>query len=133
MTRFDSLRSRARALKAETYALYLACRDPRTPWHAKLLATIVLAYALSPLDLIPDFVPVLGYVDDLILVPAGIALTLRLIPPEVIAECRQRARAESARLARSWRAGAVIIALWVLTALVVARCALAVLPPGAGP
>ena len=127
------LRRRARALKSETYALYLACRDPRTPWFAKLVGAAVVAYALSPLDLIPDVIPVLGYLDDLILVPAGIALTLRLIPPEVMAECRTRARVESEHLAKNWRAGGVIVALWVITALVVARCALAVVPPGREP
>ncbi|MBL8056706.1 MAG: DUF1232 domain-containing protein, partial [Anaerolineales bacterium] len=76
----ERLRAHARALKAEAYALYLAARDPRTPWYARALAAGVAAYAFSPLDLIPDFIPVLGYLDDLVLVPLGIWLALRLIP-----------------------------------------------------
>ena len=109
------LRARARALKAEVDALALAYRDPRTPWHAKAFAALVVAYAFSPLDLIPDFVPVLGYVDDLILVPLGITLALRMIPPEVMAESRAR----SAAMARdgrphSWVGGAVVVAVWLL-------------------
>ena len=81
----------ARALKRELYALYLASRDPRTPWYAKAAIAGVLAYALSPIDLIPDFIPVLGYLDDLVLLPAGIWMALRLIPPTVMAESRARA------------------------------------------
>ena len=86
-------RKRARQLKTQTYALYLAYRDPQVPWYAKLLAACVVAYALSPIDLIPDFIPVLGYLDDLVLVPLGIVLAIRLIPPDVYAECRLRAAA----------------------------------------
>src|SRR5438128_1859442 len=85
------LRQRAGALKTATQALYLAARDPRTPWYARALALAVVAYAFSPIDLIPDPIPLLGYLDDLIIVPAGIALTLRLIPPEVLADARARA------------------------------------------
>src|SRR5204862_989240 len=86
----ERLRARARGLKRDTYALYLACRDPRTPWYAKALAGAVVAYALSPIDLIPDFVPVFGYLDDLIIVPAGLVLARKLIPESVIAECQAR-------------------------------------------
>ncbi len=114
-TLFSRLRKRARALKAETYALYLAYRDPRVPWYAKALGAVVVAYAFSPLDLIPDFIPVLGYLDDLILVPLGIALVLKMIPPEVMAECRERA-AEMMQTGkpRNWVAGAAIIGIWLL-------------------
>jgi uncharacterized membrane protein YkvA (DUF1232 family) len=109
----DDLKARARALKTETYALYLATRDPRTPWYAKGLVFLVVAYALSPIDLIPDFVPVLGYVDDLILIPAGIALALRLIPAEVMSAARTQARAVPLDR-RAGRLGAVIIILiWI--------------------
>ena len=87
---------RARQLQAEVYALYLAYRDPRVPWYAKAVAACVVGYALSPIDLIPDFIPVLGYLDDLVLIPLGIALVLRMIPPAVMVECRERARAELA-------------------------------------
>ena len=85
------LRDWARALKLELRALYFVVRDPRTPWYAKALAGAVLAYALSPIDLIPDFIPVLGYLDDVILVPLGIWLALKLVPGEVLAEARARA------------------------------------------
>jgi uncharacterized membrane protein YkvA (DUF1232 family) len=109
-----TLKQRARDLKAQTLAVYLAARDPRTPWHVKLLAAAVVAYALSPVDLIPDFVPVLGYLDDLILVPLGLALAIRLVPPVVLAECRARAEA-SLRDDRpvSRVAGAVIVCIWL--------------------
>ena len=80
---------RARAFKREVRAVYLAMRDPRTPWYARLLAGAVVAYAFSPIDLIPDPIPVLGYLDDLVLLPLGIALALKLIPAQVMAECRQ--------------------------------------------
>lgn len=113
-----ALRDWARRLKHETYALYLAGRDPRTPWYAKLLALAIAAYAASPIDLIPDFIPVLGYLDDLVLVPAGIWLVLRLIPAEVMAEARRRS-AEKLEMgaAAGRRAAVVIVALWLLAAL----------------
>jgi uncharacterized membrane protein YkvA (DUF1232 family) len=106
------LKERARTLKRDTLALYLAVRDRRTPWYARLLAGVVLAYALSPFDLIPDFIPILGYVDDLILVPAGIALVLRLIPAEVMADCRERASAQFERPISRIGAAAMIV-IWL--------------------
>lgn len=99
--------------------LALAARDPEVPLAAKLLAGAVAAYALSPIDLIPDFIPVLGLLDDLLLVPAGIWLVLRMIPPEVLAELRMRAE-EQAQLPRSRKAALVIVGLWVLSASLVA-------------
>jgi uncharacterized membrane protein YkvA (DUF1232 family) len=111
----DALRQRARALKRETYALYFAYRDPRTPWYARVVAACVVAYAFSPIDLIPDFVPLLGYLDDLILVPLSIALALRLIPAEVMAESRARA-ADAAERPTSWGAAVIIVMLWVALA-----------------
>ena len=113
----EALRERAHALKQETFALYLAARHRDTPWYAKLLVAGIVAYALSPIDLIPDFVPVLGYLDDLILLPLGIALALRMIPPAVLAECRARAQEvlrDGKHLGR--RAAAVIVAIWVVLA-----------------
>jgi uncharacterized membrane protein YkvA (DUF1232 family) len=112
------LRQRAWRLKTDTLALYLAGRDPRTPWIARILVVLVVAYALSPIDLIPDFVPVLGYLDDLILVPLGIALALRLVPPGVMAECRALAQ-QQMRSGKpiSRAAGAVIAAIWVTAAV----------------
>ena len=114
-----SLRQRARVLKRETYALYLACRDPRTPWYVKVLAGAIVAYAASPIDLIPDFIPVLGYLDDLIIVPLGIRLVLRLTPAEVLADCRARALVATER-PTSRTAAAVIIVIWLLAAALVA-------------
>lgn len=101
-----------RQLKAETLALYYAVRDPRTPWYAKFLAGAVVAYAISPIDLIPDFVPVLGYLDDAILLPIGIWLALRLVPPEALAEARARAAA-AVEKPTSRTAAAVIVLIWV--------------------
>jgi uncharacterized membrane protein YkvA (DUF1232 family) len=108
---------RARRLKTETYALYLAYRDPRVPWYAKVLAAAVVAYAFSPIDLVPDFIPVLGYLDDLVLVPLGVALVLKMIPQEVMDGCRERARTELAQeKPTNWLAAAVVVALWLLLA-----------------
>jgi uncharacterized membrane protein YkvA (DUF1232 family) len=114
-----ALRRRARRLKAETFALYLATRHPLTPWYAKLLVAGIVAYAFSPIDLIPDFVPILGYVDDLLLIPLGIALAIRLIPPDVLAECRRQAEeALAGGKPVSRVAAAVIVVIWVVLALV---------------
>lgn len=116
ISRLTQDRSRpARRLKAEIYAVYLALRDPRTPWYARLVAGLVVAYALSPLDLIPDPVPVLGHLDDLILVPLGVALALRLIPNEVLADARQQAAGSAPAPAGLGRWGAaVVLAGWAL-------------------
>ena len=114
------LQARARALKTETYAIYLAARDSRTPWFAKGLVFLVVAYALSPIDLIPDFIPVLGYLDDLLIVPAGIALALSLIPPQVMAEARAQAR-NAAPGTRLGLVGTIIIVLiWILAIILCA-------------
>src|SRR5436190_3125361 len=106
---FQRLKIWARGLKREVHAVYLAARDPRVPWYAKALAIAVAAYATSPIDLIPDFIPVLGYLDDLIIVPLGLALAIRLIPPEVMAEHRRSAAAAEAPPAS--KSAAVIIIL----------------------
>jgi uncharacterized membrane protein YkvA (DUF1232 family) len=114
-------------LKSETYALYLAYRDPRVPLHAKLFAALVVGYAFCPIDLIPDSIPVLGYLDDLLLVPLGVALAVRMIPEDVLSESRQKARemVEKGERPVSRAAAAVIVVLWlalaVLGALVVVR------------
>jgi len=102
----------AAALKRDVKAIYLASRDPRVPWYAKALAVAVAGYALSPIDLIPDFIPVLGYLDDLIVVPLGVAL-LKLIPPEVMAELRIRATASQDRPA-SLTGASVIVLVWIV-------------------
>ena len=101
-------------LRRDLIVLHLAARHSGTPWYAKTLAACVAAYALSPIDLIPDMIPVLGQLDDLILVPLGIYLAIRLIPPEVVAECRARAAAKDSTLPRNWRAAAAIIIIWLL-------------------
>jgi uncharacterized membrane protein YkvA (DUF1232 family) len=122
MTAVQRWQERARRLKLETYALYLAYRDPRVPWYAKVLAAAVVAYAFSPVDLIPDFVPVFGYLDDLLIVPLGVALARRMIPQDVLDRCRERARADLGQeKPANWLAGAVIVALWLLgTAMLIA-------------
>ncbi len=119
------LKARARELKREVYALYLAGRDPETPWYAKLLAGAVAAYALSPLDLIPDFIPVLGYLDDLLIVPAGIALARRLVPRHVMERCRVRAEAElRGRKLVSKGAAVMVVLVWIGAALILAALVL---------
>lgn len=113
----EAWRRRVGQLKTETYAIYLAYRDPRVPWYARLFAACVVGYAFSPLDLVPDFIPVLGYLDDLILVPLGIVLALKMIPPEVMAECRAEARQVMAQGKPVNRAAAVVIVVvWLLLA-----------------
>jgi len=107
------LRQWARALKRDVVAIYFAARDPRVPWYAKVVAAAVAAYALSPIDLIPDFIPVLGYIDDLILVPLGIALAIRLIPPALWQEHRETAATRIAERPTSPVGAAVIITIWL--------------------
>ncbi len=116
----EELKSRARLLKTETYALYLAARDPRTPWVARGLVLLVVAYALSPIDLIPDFIPVLGYLDDLLIVPAGIALALRLIPHEVMENARQVARNAPPGTRLGLVGGVIIALIWILAIILCA-------------
>ena len=113
----DRWKEWARTIKLDVHALYLASRDPRVPWYAKVLALAVAGYALSPIDLIPDFIPVIGYLDDLIIVPIGIFLVVRLVPAEVMAEHRELAKAAQDRPV-SRGAGVAIIAVWL------AACAL---------
>ncbi len=116
-TTLEYWKRRARQLKTELHALALAYRDPRTPWYARFCAAVVVAYAFSPIDLIPDPIPVLGYLDDLVLIPLGIALALRLIPPQVMADCRARAQ-DAARSGQpvNWIAAGVIVAIWIALA-----------------
>ncbi|MDM7999889.1 MAG: YkvA family protein [Dehalococcoidia bacterium] len=117
-------KTRVQGFEADTYALYLACKDPRTPWYAKLLVACVVGYAASPIDLIPDFVPVFGLLDDLIVVPLGAALAIKMVPGEVMAECREKGRlaiqAGSAKKTR-WLAAAMVIAIWCLTLALLVR------------
>jgi uncharacterized membrane protein YkvA (DUF1232 family) len=112
-------KQRARELKTEVYAIYLAYKDPRVPLHTRIFAACVVGYAFSPIDLIPDPIPILGYLDDLILIPLGVALAIRMIPPVVLAECRDKAREvieEDKPVNRI--AAAIIIAICLLLATV---------------
>ncbi|MDA8454718.1 YkvA family protein [Acidovorax sp. GBBC 3334] len=115
MSAIATLRQWARRLKTETLTVYFAARDAGTPWAVRLLALGVAAYALSPIDLIPDFIPVLGYLDDVILVPLGLALVMRLLPPAVRARARQRAQ-EAAQRPRSLAMAVLFVAVWLAAA-----------------
>src|SRR5262245_23220763 len=113
----DRLRAQAHVLMQELAVLAFAARDPRTPWYAKAVAGVIIAYILSPIDLIPDFIPVIGHLDDLVLVPLGLAAVRRLIPPQVLAEHRAAVQG-GARLQRSLGAALAITLIWLLGAAV---------------
>jgi uncharacterized membrane protein YkvA (DUF1232 family) len=120
MNTIERWKQRARQLKIETYVIYLAYKDPRVPWYAKLFIAFVVAHTFSPIDLIPDFIPILGYLDDLVVTPLGIALALKMIPQDVLTECREKAQAAMGQdKPTSWVAAAVIIAIWLLVAALV--------------
>ena len=114
---------KAKELKRETYALYYACKDSRVPWYVKFLAGCAIAYAVSPIDLIPDFIPVLGLLDDLILLPLAIILILKLIPADIMDDCRRQAEATVAsdkNQLQSWNASLVIIVIWFIVGVILA-------------
>ena len=115
MKTIERLNRWARGLKAELYALYLAYKDPRVPLHTKVFTAVVVGYAFSPIDLIPDPIPILGYLDDLLLIPLGIALAVRMIPPHVLAEHRERSRTLAEKPVNRTAAVAVV-AVWVILA-----------------
>jgi uncharacterized membrane protein YkvA (DUF1232 family) len=117
MSMLDRLRTAARRVKQDALTVYFAARDPRTPLLVRLLAVAIAAYALSPIDLIPDFIPVLGFLDDVILLPLGIVLVIRLTPAEVIEASREKARTLASRPV-SKSAAVVIVAVWVLAAVI---------------
>ena len=111
---FEGLKNKARLLKIDVYAIYLAYKDPRVPWYARIFAVCVVGYAFSPIDLIPDPIPILGYLDDLILIPLGIALALKMIPKEVMAECREQAKVVILKgKPVNWIAAVLIIGIWI--------------------
>jgi len=117
-----SWRQKVKSLKSETYALYLAYKDPRTPWYARLMLLIVVGYALSPIDLIPDFIPIIGSLDDLIIVSLGFFLALKMIPKEVLKECREKAKERFGKPGKkSWPAAIIIVAIWLLAIYLVYR------------
>ena len=120
MSTIERWKKRTLRLKTETYAIYLAYRDPRVPWYAKILIAFVVVHTLSPIDLIPDFIPILGYLDDLVIAPLGVALALKMIPQEVMVQCREEAQETVGQdKPTNWVAAAVIIAIWILIAALV--------------
>ena len=109
-----SWKTKSKQLKTEVVALYLAAKHPRTPWYAKALAALIIGYALSPIDLIPDFIPVVGYLDDFIIVPAGIALLIKIIPRDILEECRSKAQSDLWNKKRkNWVAAIIIVLIWL--------------------
>jgi len=111
----ESWKAKAKQLKTEIVALYLASKHPGTPWYAKVLAALIIGYALSPIDLIPDFIPVAGYLDDLIIIPAGIALLIKMIPRDVLEECRAKAQSDLlSNKSKNWVAAVIIVLIWLL-------------------
>ncbi len=119
MKLLPKLKEQASRLKSELHALWLAYSDPRTPWLARLLIVCIIAYALSPIDLIPDPIPVIGHLDDLILLPIGIALAIRMIPDSVMADCRERARQANFDKPSQWKwtGAAFVVIVWLLIAM----------------
>lgn len=116
------LKEKAKEIKRELAALYCAYRHPGVPWYAKAFMALVIGYALSPIDLIPDFIPVLGYLDDLILIPAGITVALRMIPKGIIEECRaQAADMDKSSMGKSWIAAGVILVVWIVLIIALVR------------
>jgi uncharacterized membrane protein YkvA (DUF1232 family) len=112
---FNLLKGKAKKIKKELKVLYIAYKKPEVPWYAKVLAAIVVGYALSPIDLIPDFIPLLGYLDDLLLIPLGIYIALKLIPKEILVQCREETeKIFEENKPKSWIAGTIIIAMWIV-------------------
>ncbi len=121
MRTFEKYKQKVKGLKQELTALYLVCRDPRTPWYAKALGVCIVGYALSPIDLIPDPIPILGYVDDLILIPLGIIAVRRMIPPAVMTECREKAKGLNQQKGKNWITAGIIIAIWIVAGIGIIR------------
>lgn len=114
------LKQKAKQLKSQLYILYLASRHPGTPWYVKALAAVIIAYAISPIDLIPDFIPVLGFLDDIILLPLGIYAVFKLIPKDILAECNNKAEKRIPLSSTSkWITSSVIIAIWFFIILMI--------------
>lgn len=110
----NSLKDRAKKLKIDLYTLYLSYRDPRVRWYTKAFIALVIGYAISPIDLIPDFIPILGYLDDLILIPLGISLAIKMVPKNIFEENRQKAVTEKINIKTKWIIVITIICIWVL-------------------
>ena len=118
----------ARAVKRDVLVVYLVARDSRVPWPVKMLAAAIAAYALSPIDLIPDFIPVVGYLDDLVIVPLGILAVVKLVPAEVLADLREEAARRLVARPRSWAGAAVIVVLWLVVLAIVGRWLASLIP-----
>ena len=118
----ERIKNKAAELKREIFALYLAARDPRTPWYAKVFVLCVVAYAVSPIDLIPDLIPVLGYIDDLLLLPLGIYIAIKLIPQAIMTDCRARATSTRESLPRNWYAAIAVVVVWLAAAVLLVYC-----------
>jgi uncharacterized membrane protein YkvA (DUF1232 family) len=116
-----SFKEKVENLKREVYALFLASKDPRVPWYAKVLMALIIGYAICPIDLVPDFIPVLGQLDDLVIVPAGIALVIKMIPKNVMEECRRKVRDEPFDTKMKWVVVFIIVSIWVLAIYLVIR------------
>ncbi|MGG0239950.1 YkvA family protein [Bacillus rhizoplanae] len=115
LSTIQKMKKWAKNLKTQLLVLYLAYRDERVPWYAKLFTMLVVAYAFSPIDLIPDFIPILGYLDDLILVPLGVYWALKLIPEEVIEDCKRKIEGQSSmNKPKNWITGFLIISIWLI-------------------
>ncbi|MFJ7855410.1 YkvA family protein [Peribacillus frigoritolerans] len=111
---FDKIKIWARSLKRQIFILYFACKDERVPWHAKVFTACVVAYAFSPIDIIPDFIPILGYLDDVILVPIGIMIALKMIPKSVLTDCEVKAEEMMKKgKPKNWIVGSLIVIIWV--------------------
>lgn len=119
MRLYQALRQRARRLKTDAHILYFAIRDARTPWYVKICAGLIVAYALSPIDLIPDFIPILGYLDELLLLPLGISLVIKLVPDTVLIDCKAKVAAADGDKPGSIAGAAVIILIWLIVVLFV--------------
>jgi uncharacterized membrane protein YkvA (DUF1232 family) len=122
------VREWARAVKRDVLVVYLVARDSHVPWPVKVLAAAVAAYALSPIDLIPDFIPIVGYLDDLVIVPLGILAVVKLVPAEVLAELREEAARQLAARPRSWAGATVIVTLWLVLLALLVRWIASLLP-----
>ena len=122
-----SWKQKIQNLKTEVHALYLASKEPRVPWYAKALMALIIGYAICPIDLIPDFIPVLGQLDDLIIVPAGIALVVKMIPKSVMEECRRKARNEPIDTRTKWVVALIIVSIWAFVIYLVIRLILPLL------
>jgi uncharacterized membrane protein YkvA (DUF1232 family) len=123
---FGSWKEKAQNLKREVYSLSLAAKDPRVPWYAKVFAVLIIGCALSPIDLIPDFVPIISYLDDFIIIPAGIVLLIKMIPKEVMEECREKAKSHRGHMkGKHWIAAAFVILIWIIAIYLAIR----IVPP----